>query len=107
MTARAGHSFQRIILDAYFCDYVGKYIYKHPPAKISIQIEGDSSAERLSLSMTAAGHLSLSPSPVSPGRIFLIVGAENSYVDFHADAQGRICCLSLVVNGKVITAQRQ
>jgi len=87
--------------------YVGNYISTHPPAKISIQIEGDYRAERLSLSMTAVGHLSLAPSPVSPGRIFLIVGAQNSYVDFTGDAQGRICCLSLVVNGKVITAQRQ
>ena len=91
-----------ILLD----QYVGKYISKHPPANISIQIE-DYRAERLSLSMAAAGHLSLAPSPVSPGRVFVIVGAQNSYVDFTADAQGRICSLSLVLNGKVITAQRQ
>ena len=91
-----------ILLD----QYVGKYISKHPPAKISIQIEGDYLAERLSLSMAAAGRVSLAPSPLSPGRIFVIVGAQNSYVDFTADAQGRICCLSLVESGKVITAQR-
>jgi len=92
-----------ILLD----QYVGNYISKHPPAKISIQIEGDSLAERLSLSMTSTGHLSLVPSPVSPGRIFVIVGAEQSYVDFTADVQGRIRSLSLVLDGKVITAQRQ
>lgn len=92
-----------ILLD----QYVGNYISRHPPAKISIQIEGDSLSERLSLSMAAAGHLSLAPSPVSPGRIFVIVGAENSYVDFTTDAQGRICSLSLVLNGKVMTARRQ
>ncbi|MGA7931794.1 MAG: hypothetical protein WCA20_38065 [Candidatus Sulfotelmatobacter sp.] len=82
--------------------YVGKYISNYPPAKISIQIEGD----HLSLSLAAAGHPSLALSPVSPAR-FIIVGAENSYVDFTADAQGRICCLSLVVNGNTITARRQ
>jgi hypothetical protein len=82
--------------------YVGKYISNYPLAKISIQIEGD----HLSLSLAAAGHPSLALSPVSPAR-FVIVGAENSYVDFTADAQGRICCLSLVANGNAITARRQ
>ena len=91
-----------ILLD----QYVGKYTSRHPPAKISIQIE-DYLAERLSLSMAGAGHLSLAPSPVSPGRVFVIVGAQNSYVDFTTDAQGRIRSLSLVLNGKIITAQRQ
>jgi hypothetical protein len=86
--------------------YVGKYISRHPPAKISIQIEGDYFGEHLSLSMAAAGHLSLAPSPMSQG-IFVIVGVENSYVDFTANAQGRIDSLSLVLNGKVIAAQRQ
>lgn len=92
-----------ILLD----QYVGNYISRHPPAKISIQTEGDYLSERLSLSLAGGGHLSLAPSPVSPGRIFVIVGAENSYVDFTADAQGRIRSLSLVLNGKVMTARRQ
>jgi hypothetical protein len=87
--------------------YVGKYISNYPPAKISIQIEGDPlRGDHLSLSLAAAGHPSLALSPVSPAR-FVIDGAENSYVDFTADAQGRICCLSFVVNGNAITAQRQ
>jgi hypothetical protein len=86
--------------------YVGKYISSSPPAKVSIQIEGDPlRGDHLSLSLAAAGHPSLALSPVSPAR-FVIVGAENSYVDFTADAEGRICCLSLVVNGNVMTAQR-
>jgi hypothetical protein len=87
--------------------YVGKYISNYPPAKISIQIEGDPlRGDHLSLSLATAGHPSLALSPVSPAR-FVIVGAENSYVDFTADAQGRICCLSFVANGNVIAAQRQ
>jgi hypothetical protein len=87
--------------------YVGRYISKYPPAKISIQIEGDPlGGEHLSLSLAAAGHSSLALSPVSPAR-FVIVGAENSHVDFTADDQGRIRCLSLVERGNVITAQRQ
>jgi hypothetical protein len=87
--------------------YVGKYISNYPAAKISIQIEGDPlSGDHLSLSLAAAGHASLALSPVSPAK-FVIVGAEDSYVDFTADAQGRICCLSFVVNGNAITAQRQ
>jgi hypothetical protein len=87
--------------------YVGKYISNDPPAKISIQIEGDPlRGDHLSVSLAAAGHPGLALSPVSPAK-FVIVGAENSYVDFTADAQGRICCLSLVVNGNAITAQRQ
>lgn len=91
-----------ILLD----QYVGKYVSKHPPVKISIQVE-DYLAERLSLSMTDAGRLSLVPSPISPGRIFVIVGAQNSYVEFTSDAQGRICSMSLALNGKIMTAQRQ
>jgi hypothetical protein len=86
--------------------YVGEYVSNHPPAKISIQIEGDPIRDHLSLSLAAGGHPSLALSPVSPAR-FVIDGAENSYVDFTADAQGRICCLSFVVNGNAITAQRQ
>jgi hypothetical protein len=87
--------------------YVGKYISNYPPAKISIQIEGDPiRGDHLSLSLAAAGHPSLALSPESPAR-FIIVGAENSYVDFTADAEGRICCLSFVANGNAVTAQRQ
>lgn len=80
--------------------YVGKYISNSPPAKISIRIEGDH------LSLAAAGHLRLALSPVSPTR-FVIVGAENNYIDFTPDGEGRICGLSLVEGGNVITAQRQ
>jgi hypothetical protein len=87
--------------------YVGKYISNYPPAKIWIQIEGDyPGADHLSLSLAAAGHPSLALSPLSTVR-FAVVGAENSYVDFTADAQGRICRLSFVVNGNAINAQRQ
>jgi hypothetical protein len=86
--------------------YVGKYISMHPPTRISIQIEGDYPSSHLSISLAAAAHPSLALSPVSPAK-FLIVGAENGYVDFTPDAQGRIRSLSVVVNGKVITAQRQ
>ena len=91
-----------ILLDA----YVGRYISKYPPEKISIQIEGDYPSPHLSISLAAAGHPSLALSPVSPMK-FVIIGAENSYVDFTADAAGKIRSLSWVVNGKVITAQRQ
>ena len=80
--------------------YVGKYISNSPPAKISIRIEGDH------LSLAAAGHPRLVLSPVSPTR-FVLVGAENNYVDFTPNGQGRICGLSLVEGGNVITAQRQ
>jgi hypothetical protein len=87
--------------------YVGKYICNHPAAKISIQIERDPlRGDHLSLSSSAAIRSSLPLSPLSPRR-FVVVGAENAYVDFTADAQGRICCLSLVENGNVIAAQRQ
>lgn len=79
--------------------YVGKYISNSPPAKISIQVEGDH------LSLTAAGHPHLALSPLSPTR-FAIVGAENSYVDFTPDDQGRIRLLSWDEGGNVITAQR-
>ena len=93
---------EMILLDP----YIGKYISKYPPAKISIQFEGEDLSGHLSLSLATAGHPSLALSPVSPAK-FVIVGAENGYVDFTPDAQGRIRSLSLVVNGKVITAQRQ
>jgi hypothetical protein len=87
--------------------YVGKYISNYPPAKIWIQIESDPlTGNRLSLSLAAGGHSGLALSPVSPTR-FVIAGAESSYVNFTPDAQGRIYCLSWVVNGRVITAQRQ
>ena len=90
--------------------YVGTYISDHPPASISIQIEGDliggPRGDHLSLLLAAAGHSSFVLSPVSQTK-FVIVGAEHSYVEFTADTQGRICCLSLVVNGNTITAQRQ
>lgn len=86
--------------------YVGKYVSRHPPLKISIQIEGDYPGEYLSLSIAPAGHLSLCPSPALPG-VFVIVGDEASYVDFTDDAHGKICSLFLVLNGKVITAKRQ
>lgn len=87
--------------------FVGKYISNSPPAKISIQIEGDTlRGDHLSLSLAAAGRSSVALSPVSPTK-FVIVGAENSYVNFTADAQGKICRLSLVESGNVITAQRQ
>ena len=88
--------------------YVGTYISKNPPAKISIQIEGDllRGPRGDHLSLAVAGHRSFALSPVSPAR-FVIVGAENNYVDFTADALGRICCLSLVVNGSAITTRRQ
>ena len=87
--------------------YVGKYISQYPSAKISIQLDRNHpSGNHLSLSLGGAGHPSLDLSPVSPAR-FTIVGAKNSYVDFTADAQGRIWCLSLALNGNFITAQRQ
>jgi hypothetical protein len=87
--------------------YVGKYISNYPPATISIQIERDPiRGDHLSFSRAAAGHSGLALSPVSAAR-FVIDGAENSYVDFTSDAQGRICSLSFVVNGNAITAQRQ
>jgi len=87
--------------------YVGKYVSTYPSAEVSIQIERDPlSGDYLSLSLAAGGQPSLPLSRVSPAR-FLIDGAEKNYVDFTADAQGRIYCLSLVLNGNVITAQRQ
>jgi hypothetical protein len=90
-----------------FEPYVGKYISKHPSANLSIQIERHPlSGDHLTLSLADAGQPSLALSPASPAR-FVILGAKNSYVDFTADAQGRICYLSLVLNGMFITAQRQ
>ena len=86
--------------------YVGEYISQYPPKKISIQIEGDYPHPHLSISLAGAAHPSLALSPVSSTR-FVIVGAETSYVDFIPGAQGKIRSLSLVVNGNVITAQRQ
>ncbi len=87
--------------------YVGKYISNHPPASISIQIEYDPiRGNHLSLSLAASGHSGLALAPVSRTK-FIIEGLENSYVDFTADAQGKICCLSFVVNGNATTAQRE
>ncbi len=87
--------------------YVGEYVSRYPPARISIRIEGDPlGGDHLSLSLAGVGRSSLALSPVSTVR-FVIVGAGNSYVDFTADAQGRVCCLTFVVNGNAITAQRQ
>jgi hypothetical protein len=87
--------------------YVGEYVSKSPPMKISIRIKDDPfTGNRLSLSLADAGHTSFALSPVSPAK-FVIVGYGNSYVDFTADAWGRICRLSFVINGNAITARRQ
>lgn len=87
--------------------YVGEYISNHPPARISIRIEGDPLAgSRLSLSLAGAGQPSFALAHVSAAR-FVIVGAGNSYVDFTADGEGRVCRLSFVVNGRAISAERQ
>jgi hypothetical protein len=80
--------------------YVGEYISRHPPAKISIRIEGDH------LSLAFAGHPSLVLSPVSPKR-FIIDGVANNYADFAPVDQGGICCLSVVINANVVNAQRE
>ena len=97
----------RAVTTIWLESYVGKYISNQPPARISIQIEGEPPrGYHLSLSLAAAGHPSFALSPVSPAR-FVMVGAKSSYVEFTADVQSRICCLSLVVNGNAITAQRQ
>lgn len=79
--------------------YVGEYISKSPPATILIRIEGDH------LSLSFAGHESLPLSPVSPNK-FIIDGISSDYTDFTSDRWGRICCLSLAISGKVVTAQR-
>jgi hypothetical protein len=87
--------------------YVGEYVSKSPPRKIQIRIEGDPlTGSRLSLSLSDAGHPTFALSPVSSAR-FVIVGYSNSYIDFTADAQGRISRLSFVIDGNAITAQRQ
>jgi hypothetical protein len=80
--------------------YVGEYVSKSPPRKISIRIEGDH------LALAFAGQPSLTLSPKSPER-FMIDGVASNYVDFTPDAQGRSCCLSVVISGNVIAAQRQ
>jgi len=93
----------RILLD----QYVGEYISKNPPERISIQIEGDAPTDNhLTLSLAAAGHSGLTLTPLSPSK-FLLLGIQNSYVNFTADPQGTICCLSLVVNGNAVFAKRQ
>lgn len=97
---------RRIWLDR----YVGEYISNDPPAEISVQIEEDPfRGNHLSISLAGKGHPGLALSPVSPTK-FTISGVENSYVDFTADVQdvqGRICCLSWVVNGNATRARRQ
>lgn len=80
--------------------YVGDYVSNSPPAKISVRIEGDH------LTLAFAGHPSLALSPVSPER-FIIDGVSSNYADFTSDARDRICCITLVISGKVITAQRK
>lgn len=80
--------------------YVGEYISDSPPAKISVQIQGDH------LTLIFVGHPSLALSPMSPEK-FIIDGISSNYADFTDDGQGRICCLSLVINGRVINAQRK
>lgn len=79
--------------------FVGEYFSKAPSAKILIRIEGDH------LSLAFAGHPSLALSPISRKR-FVIEGTPSNYADFTSDGSGRICCLSLVLNGRAITAQR-
>ncbi|MGO8793526.1 MAG: hypothetical protein ACLQLC_01780 [Candidatus Sulfotelmatobacter sp.] len=87
--------------------YVGKYVSINPPAKIWIQVENDPlKGDRLALSLAAGSHSGLALSPVSPTR-FAITGVGDGYVNFTADAQGRIGWLTLVVGGKAIAAQRQ
>jgi hypothetical protein len=80
--------------------YVGEYISHAPPAKISIRIDGDH------LALGLAGGTTLALSPMSSTR-FIVDGVANDYVDFTSDGQDRICCLSLVIGGKAITARRQ
>ncbi len=94
--ARPSRSGAWLQLDA----YVGEYISSHPQAKISIRIEGDH------LALAYAGHPSLVLSPVSPKR-FIVDGVANNYADFTPVDQGRICCLTVVINGNVINAQRE
>jgi hypothetical protein len=87
--------------------YVGEYISKSPPAKISIQIEGAPlEGHHLSFSLAATGQPRLALKPLSPAK-FVIVGGKDSYVVFKTDAQGTICCLSFVANGSAINAQRK
>ncbi|HEX5316999.1 MAG TPA: hypothetical protein VFX22_10155, partial [Candidatus Kapabacteria bacterium] len=87
--------------------YVGEYISKNSAEKISIQIEGDAPSDNhLTFSTAGSEHSSLALTPLSQTR-FVILGVQNSYVDFTADAQGKICCLSLVVNGNAVSAKRE
>ncbi len=85
--------------------YVGSYISNYSGEKIWIQIEGDPGANHLSISLAGSGHSGFALSPVSPTK-FMIAGVEKSYVVFTADFQGRICCLSWVVNGDATGARR-
>jgi hypothetical protein len=80
--------------------YVGEYVSNSSRRKISIHIEGDH------LALAFAGQPSLALSPSSPKR-FILGGIASNYIDFTSDDQGRICCLSLAINGKIIAAQRQ
>jgi hypothetical protein len=85
--------------------YAGEYISKNPPGEISIQVEGDGPGNG-HLSLAGVGHSSLTLLPLSSTK-FVIIGARNSYADFTTDSQDEICCLSLVVDGKAISARRQ
>jgi hypothetical protein len=80
--------------------YVGKYLSKSPPLKISIGIEGDH------LSLIVAGSPRRALSPVSQTK-FVIAGAENGWIDFTPDNRGRIDSLCLVEQDKIIVAYRQ
>jgi len=80
--------------------YVGEYVSHSPPAAISIRIEDN----HLALGVTQRASVPLTP--VSPKR-FMIDGVGSNYVDFDFDVWGRICGLSLVVNGKAVAARRR
>jgi hypothetical protein len=80
--------------------YVGEYVSATPSRKISVQIESDH------LSLAFAGHPSFALSPRSPQR-FILDGVATDYVDFSSQTQGQICCLSLIIDGKVIAARRE
>jgi hypothetical protein len=89
--------------------YVGKYVSNNPPTAIWIEIENDVlQGNHLSLSLAAAGKRSLALAPVSasPAR-FTVAGLDHSYVEFTADVQGRICCMTFVENANVINAKRR
>lgn len=80
-------------------NYVGTYLSKSPPFKISISIEGD----HLSLVVSRRPRLALSP--VSQTK-FGIAGARDGWVNFTLDDRGRSDSLCLVDQGKIIVANR-